>query len=92
MVMALGSQDIYELVASSSVLSLVSLFVPLTAGLYWKRGNEAGAILSIILGTAGYIAAEWTGTETPSLFVGLLSSIGGMLLGSFFIRPKAALI
>lgn len=89
MVMALGSQDIYELVASSSVLSLVSLFVPLTAGLYWKRSNEAGAILSIILGTAGYAVAEWQGTETPSLFVGLLSSIGGMLLGTFLVRPKA---
>ncbi|RPE09807.1 sodium:solute symporter [Chitinophaga lutea] len=88
LVMAMGSQDIYELVASSSVLSLVSLFVPLTAGLYWKRSNEAGAILSIILGTAGYIYAEWAGTETPSLFVGLLSSIGGMLLGTFAVRQK----
>lgn len=86
MVMALGSQNIYELVASSSVLSLVSLFVPLTAGLYWKRSNEAGAILSIVLGTLGYIVSEWAGTETPSLFVGLLCSIGGMLLGTFVFR------
>ncbi|WP_346319008.1 sodium:solute symporter family protein [Chitinophaga sp. YIM B06452] len=81
--MAFGSQDIYELVASSSVLSLVSLFVPLTAGLYWKRSNEGGAILSIILGTAGYIYSEVAGTETPSLFVGLLCSIAGMLAGTF---------
>lgn len=81
--MAFSSQDIYELVASSSVLSLVSLFVPLTAGLYWKRSNERGAILSIILGTAGYIYSEFTGTETPPLFVGLLCSIAGMLAGTF---------
>lgn len=81
--MAFGSQDIYELVASSSVLSLVSLFVPLTAGLYWKRSNEGGAILSIILGTAGYIYSEVAGMETPSLFVGLLCSIAGMLAGTF---------
>lgn len=81
--MAFSGQNIYELVASSSVLSLVSLFVPLTAGLYWKRSNEAGAILSIVLGTLGYIYSEAAGTETPSLFVGLLSSIAGMLIGTF---------
>ncbi|WP_341841265.1 sodium:solute symporter family protein [Chitinophaga caseinilytica] len=82
--MAFASQDIYELVASSSVLSLVSLFVPLTAGLYWKRANQAGANLSILLGTAGYIYSEWMETATPPLFVGLLWSIGGMLAGSLF--------
>ncbi|MBO9150707.1 sodium:solute symporter family protein [Chitinophaga sp. GCM10012297] len=81
--MAFSGQNIYELVASSSVLSLVSLFVPLTAGLYWKRSNEAGAILAIVLGTLGYIYSEAMSTETPSLFVGLLSSIAGMLIGTF---------
>ena len=81
--MAFSGQNIYELVASSSVLSLVSLFVPLTAGLYWKRSNESGAILSIVLGTAGYIYSEVMVTETPSLFVGLVCSIAGMLIGTF---------
>ncbi len=88
--MAFSSQDIYELVASSSVLSLVSLFVPLTAGLYWKRANQAGANLSILLGTAGYIYAELTETTTPPLFVGLLWSIAGMLIGTFFFRKSPA--
>ncbi len=89
--MAFSSQDIYELVASSSVLSLVSLFVPLTAGLYWKRSSEGGAILSIILGTAGYIYSEVAGTETPSLFVGLLCSIAGMLAGTFWWKSPGKL-
>ncbi|WP_341834788.1 sodium:solute symporter family protein [Chitinophaga pollutisoli] len=86
--MAFASQDIYQLVATSSVLSLVSLFVPLTAGLYWKRANEMGANLSIVLGTAGYIYAEWMETTTPPLFVGLLWSIAGMLIGAFSWRSK----
>jgi Na+/proline symporter len=90
MLMAFGSQNIYELVASSSVLSLVSLFVPLTAGLYWKRSNEAGAILSIIMGTAGYIFSEVSETETPPLFVGLLSSIAGMIIGTYGWKKKDA--
>lgn len=86
--MAFASQDIYELVASSSVLSLVSLFVPLTAGLYWKRASQAGANLSIVLGTASYIYAEWMETTTPPLFVGLLWSIAGMLAGSFIWKTR----
>jgi Na+/proline symporter len=89
--MAFSGQNIYELVASSSVLSLVSLFVPLTAGLYWKRSNESGAILSIVLGTAGYIYSEVMVTETPSLFVGLVCSIAGMLTGTF-VRRRGAVV
>jgi len=90
MLMALGSQNIYELVASSSVLSLVSLFVPLTAGLYWKRSNEAGAILSIIMGTVGYILSEIFEPETPPLFIGLLSSVAGMIIGTYGWKKKDA--
>lgn len=84
MLMAMSSQSIYELVASSSVLSLVSLFVPLTAGLYWKRSTQTGAILSIITGTVAYLVSEYLMvTETPSLFIGLLASIMGMIAGSY---------
>lgn len=79
--MALLSRNIYELVADSSILSLVSLFVPLAAGIYWKAANNAGAILSIVLGTAAYILAEYTALPVPSLMVGLGASISGMLLG-----------
>jgi len=81
--MALIQQNIYQLVADSSILSLVSLFVPLTAGLYWKRSTHTGAILSIIMGTVGYIIAEWTDSRIPSLMVGLLTSIAGMILGTY---------
>ncbi len=88
-VMAFASQDIYELVGSSSILSLVSLFVPLTAGLYWKRASQAGAILSIIMGTAGYAYGEWMETATPTLFVGLLWSIAGMVGGSLIWKAPA---
>lgn len=90
MLMALGSQDIYELVASSSVLSLVSLFVPLTAGLYWKRSNEAGAVLSIITGTVGYLISLMMDTTIPPLFIGLVSSIAGMLVGTYGWRKPAS--
>jgi solute:Na+ symporter, SSS family len=57
--MALSRNDIYELVGESSALSLVSLFVPLVAGLYWKRANSTGAIASMVLGIAVWLVALW---------------------------------
>lgn len=81
--------NIYELVGLSSAFSLVSLFVPLTAGLYWKKASNLGALLSISTGMAVWIVCEIIGTEIPSLIWGLLASILGMLVGSFW-KPDAA--
>ncbi|UYQ93570.1 sodium:solute symporter family protein [Chitinophaga horti] len=92
LIMAIGSGNIYELVGASSILSLVSLFVPLTAGLYWKGATNAGAIGSIIAGTAAYFIAESVERGIPSLMIGLLASAIAMIGGSFIERwffPKA---
>lgn len=43
-------QSIYELVRQSSEISLVALFVPMLAGLYWKRTSSFGAMASMIGG------------------------------------------
>lgn len=81
-VMANIQTNIYDLVAQSSALSLVSLFVPLMAGLYWKRSTEMGALLSIISGMAVWVYFEIAGSEFPSLLSGLMASIAGMVVGS----------
>ncbi|MCB0554999.1 MAG: sodium:solute symporter family protein [Phaeodactylibacter sp.] len=82
--MAISRQDIYELVGESSALSLVSLFIPLAAGLYWKRASKVGALASILAGMAVWILCEWgIDTELPSLIYGALASLGGMLIGSW---------
>ena len=85
-IMASMSANIFDLVAQSSALSLVSLFVPLTAGLYWKRASKAGALLSILLGMAAWLFFEFWGSAIPSLIWGLLLSILGMLMGSWFFK------
>ncbi|MEK6478754.1 sodium:solute symporter family protein [Catalinimonas sp. 4WD22] len=84
-IMANIQTNIYDLVAQSSALSLVSLFVPLMAGLYWKQASELGAILSIVGGMGIWICFEIAGTEFPSLLSGLIASIIGMILGNLII-------
>jgi solute:Na+ symporter, SSS family len=88
--MATLRSNIYELVGESSVLSLVSLFVPLTLGLYWKKANSAGAIAAMVLGMIGWIIFKFWDIGIPSLIPATLMSLSGMLAGAFF-RPANAL-
>lgn len=80
--MAFSSTNIFEMVAQASTLSLVSLFAPLAAGLYWKRASSVGALLSMAAGMAVWLYFEAVGSEIPSLIWGLLASITGMIGGS----------
>jgi solute:Na+ symporter, SSS family len=82
--MALWRGNIYELVAESSAISLVSLFVPLVGGLWWKKAKPLGAILSMILGFVSWLVWEYLAIDYPSIIVGLALSFIGMILGSYF--------
>jgi SSS family transporter len=85
--MALSGESIFDLVGQSSALSLVSLFVPLMAGLYWKRASALGAVLAMTVGMAVWLLCEFVlVTELPSLIYGLLASTAAMAVGSF-ARP-----
>jgi Na+/proline symporter len=76
--------NIYELVGESSVLSLVSLFAPLTLGLYWKRASSGGALLSMICGIIIWLIFYIYETDWPALvpatFVSFVALIGGSYL------------
>ncbi len=85
MALAMSGKSIFELVGQAASLSLVSLFVPLVAGLYWKRASSLGALLSMIIGMAAWVLTELIlHTEWPGLIYGLAVSIAGMVVGSYF--------
>lgn len=88
-IMANLQSNIYDLVAQSSALSLVSLFVPLVAGLYGKKATELGAILSIIMGMVVWLIFEMTVFEIPSLIPGLAASCMGLWTGNIWCKIKA---
>jgi SSS family transporter len=87
---ALNSKStMYEMVQNAYKVTLVSCIVPLAAGIYWKRANNAGAMLSVVFGLVSWGIAELIAPEAtvPPQFVGLAFSLLGMVLGSFVPRP-----
>jgi solute:Na+ symporter, SSS family len=87
-VMACLRSNIYELVGESSILSLVSLFAPLTFGLYWKKSSAAGALLSMVFGMITWSIFELYETGWPSLVPATLVSVMLMVAGSLLWPDK----
>jgi len=80
--------SIFELVGESSAFSLVSLFVPLTAGLYWSRATNLGCLLSMAVGIVVWLGCLWIETDHSPMVYGLLASMAGMLVGSLMPEPR----
>ncbi len=91
-VMACIRSNIYELVGESSVLSLVSLFAPLTFGLYWKRSSRVGALISMVAGMVTWIIFEVYETSWPSLVPATIVSVVAMIAGSLIWPDKTKVI
>jgi SSS family solute:Na+ symporter len=93
LVFALQSkQTMYDMVQNAYTVTLVSAFVPLAAGIFWKRANNLGAILSALFGFVAWIVAGWLATDAtvvPAPLVGLAFSIVGMVVGAYFPRAAA---
>lgn len=82
-------ESIHKMVEHAYRITLAGAFVPLAAGLFWKRASNLGAGLAISLGLLTWIMLEITGYEGPGepQLVGLLASAIGMTIGSF-IAPN----
>ena len=81
--------SIYEMVSGAYQVTLVGAFVPLVAGLYWKRATTQGAVFAIVLGLLswGLFLATPAGEEFPAQLAGVLAAAVGMVLGS--LGPQA---
>lgn len=80
---------IHGMVENAYRITLAGAFVPLAAGLFWKRANNLGATLAIVLGLGTWLLFELfipEGDIEPHLF-GLIASMAGMLVGGLF-GPK----
>ncbi|MEQ8211291.1 MAG: sodium:solute symporter family protein [Lacipirellulaceae bacterium] len=74
LVVALTADKIYDLMLSSFELPLVSLFVPFTAGIWWKRANATGALASMLTGGVVWGLCLAFAGDLPAELVGLGAS------------------
>ena len=67
-----------------------AMIAPLAAGIFWKRANNAGAILSAVFGLLAWLVADYTAADAtlPPPLVGLAFSILGMVLGALVPRER----
>lgn len=80
---------IHHMVENAYRVTLAGAFVPLAAGLFWKRANSLGAALAITFGLATWLLLEFTmpeGVVEPQL-IGLVASAIGMVIGGYLGRP-----
>ncbi|MBZ0245973.1 MAG: sodium:solute symporter family protein [Cyclobacteriaceae bacterium] len=88
-IMACLRENIYELVAESSILSLVSLFAPLTFGMYWRRTTSTGAVLGMVLGISSWLFFKWIyPLEIPALVPATMVSIISLIIGSLIWKKE----
>lgn len=81
---ALEGTSIYEMVSAAYQVTLVGAFVPLLAGLYWKRATTQGALGAIALGVLTWVIflnTPW-GELFPAQLAGFLAAFVGMAIGS----------
>jgi Na+/proline symporter len=80
---------IHTMVENAYRITLAGAFVPLAAGLFWRRASNLGAALSVFFGLGVWLMLEISGAEMlvePQL-IGLGFSLIGMVLGSY-ISPN----
>jgi Na+/pantothenate symporter len=82
----------YEMVQNAYKVTLVSCIVPLAAGIYWRRANVPGAVMSVLFGLGAWGVAEAVAGDAtlPPQLVGLAFSVFGMVLGSFVPHERAS--
>ncbi|NBB92788.1 MAG: sodium:solute symporter family protein [Gammaproteobacteria bacterium] len=82
--MALAFEAIIDLLLMSYTLYAAGVFIPVVLGLYWRRGNAAGAIAAILggsgVGVAGELALiDFSGVPLiggfPVIVVGAMASV-----------------
>jgi Na+/proline symporter len=80
----LSNETIHGMVESAYKVTLVAAFVPLAAGIYWKRATRQGALAASIAGLVTWIGMEIAAADAvvPPQFAGLLASVTGMIFGS----------
>ena len=84
--------SIFKMVENAYKITLVAAFVPLAAGVYWKKANSNGGMVSMFAGLFVWLGMEAfaPAAALPPQLAGLIASIAGMVLGSWWPERQPA--
>jgi Na+/proline symporter len=77
--------SIFEMVENAYQVTLVTAFIPLIFGIFWRKATNQGGLAAIVCGFTVWIASMAFAPEDailPAQFAGLLASLVGMIVGS----------
>jgi len=79
-----STSTMYEMVQNAYKVTLVGAFVPLVAGVYWRKATTQGALAASIGGLLVWLTAESVAAEglIPPQLIGFAASVIFMVLGS----------
>lgn len=80
-----SESSIFEMVENAYQVTLVSAFIPLVFGVFWRKATNQGALAAIFSGLVVWIPCLIFAPENevlPPQFAGLLASFFGMIVGS----------
>jgi SSS family solute:Na+ symporter len=80
-----SNSSIFEMVEDAYQVTLVSAFIPLVFGIFWRRATNQGALAAIFCGLAVWLGSIMFAPDDatmPPQFAGLVASLMGMLVGS----------
>ncbi|MCC2098527.1 MAG: hypothetical protein KDJ29_16645, partial [Hyphomicrobiales bacterium] len=82
-----SSMSIFKMVENAYKVTLTGAFVPLAAGVFWRRANTAGALLSSGLGIATWLLFELLALNgfapMPPQLAGFFAACAGMAIGGY---------
>ena len=79
---ALEVQVVYELIQDANSVILVCVTIPFIVGVYWRKANRTGALVSMAVGFLTWIIAILFAPGFPGDLLGLLTGLVAMLIAT----------
>ena len=86
--LALDKTSVYDLMVDSWSILLATLFVPLTGGIWWKKGNESGCLASIIVGFISWQILLLASPDLPADLMAVPFAVLAFVTVSLFTQRR----
>ena len=89
LLLALHRTSVYDLMVDSWSVLLATLFVPLTAGIWWRGANAPGALAAILTGFAAWLLLLFTLPGWPADLLAVVPAVAALVVVSRLSRSSS---